>query len=119
MDKKAFIAIAVAVAGAAVVLAIPGTEWTRQESEAPAGTPRFTLERVAEHAAPGDCWQVIGGKVYDLTPYVASGVHPGGNSIVSGCGTDATALFQKAGHTEQAKAYLPNFYIGDVAPSAE
>ncbi|WP_204282235.1 cytochrome b5-like heme/steroid binding domain-containing protein [Serratia marcescens] len=35
----------------------------------------FTLEQVAEHHSPDDCWMAIHGKVYDLTPYVPN--HPG------------------------------------------
>ena len=51
----------------------------------------FTLVEVQKHNQAGDCWMVIDKQVYDVTPYVD--LHPGGPSIVQGCGKDATSLF--------------------------
>ena len=38
--------------------------------------PVYTLEEVAMHAAPGDCWVAIHGRALDVTDWLAS--HPGG-----------------------------------------
>lgn len=42
---------------------------------------KITLEQVAEHSKPDDCWLVIDGKVYDVTPFLDN--HPGGPEIVT------------------------------------
>lgn len=58
---------------------------------APAG-PILTLEEVATHNMPSDCWVAIDGAVYDLTGFVSR--HPGGSSRIENiCGTDASATF--------------------------
>ncbi|MDA1079715.1 MAG: cytochrome b5 domain-containing protein [bacterium] len=80
----------------------------------------FTLEEVAKHATPEDCYLAIEGKVYDVTAFIAGEKHLGGEAIVFGCGKDATAMFnerQSDGkpHSDQARSFLPNFYIGELA----
>ncbi len=65
---------------------------------------------------------IIADKVYNVTPFIASGQHPGGDDILKGCGKDASALFearQEPGeptepHSQGAHEYLVNFYIGDL-----
>lgn len=85
-----------------------------------ASTTAYAVEEITLHGAPEDCWLSINGKVYDVTSYIADGLHPGGEAILNGCGLeDATPLFtgikEGEGHPENAWNYLENFYIGDVA----
>lgn len=81
------------------------------------GTPKksgFTLTDISTHKDATSCWSAVNGKVYDLTSWI--GKHPGGDkAILSICGKDGTANFMKkhAG-SEEAKAQLPNFLIGDL-----
>lgn len=73
----------------------------------------FTPSEVAQHASAGDCWQIISGKVYDVTSYVND--HPGGPSILQGCGTDSTAMFNGVGkHAGKAASMLAQYYKGDL-----
>lgn len=52
------------------------------------------MDEVQRHCTAEDCWTVLHGKVYNLTPYF--GFHPGGAKILMACaGRDGTALFQK------------------------
>ena len=51
----------------------------------------YTLEEVAQHSTPDDCWTVHEGRVYDVTEYAK--VHPGGKKIFLGSGKDCTELF--------------------------
>lgn len=54
--------------------------------------PAFSAAEVAAHAVKDDCWVIIRGKVYDLSPWLAS--HPGGPSILlKHAGCDATEIF--------------------------
>jgi len=81
----------------------------------------FTLAEVKKHSTAEDCYLAIEGKVYDVTKFIASNKHPGGEAIVQGCGKDATTLFNTrpmgsdTPHSDKARSFLPSFYIGDLA----
>ncbi|CAM6018888.1 unnamed protein product [Sphagnum balticum] len=72
----------------------------------------FDLKEVAEHKAQDDCWMVIHGKVYDVTKFLDD--HPGGDEVLlQTAGTDATDDFDDAGHSDNAKVQMEDFYLGD------
>lgn len=81
----------------------------------------FTLADIAKHETAEDCWLAIEGGVYDVTPFIASGKHPGGEAILQGCGKDATELFNTrpmgsgTPHSDKARDNLINFKIGTLA----
>lgn len=79
----------------------------------------YTLEEVAMHSTPDDCWFVIEGDVYDATPYIARGIHPGGEAILDGCGKDVTEMFSStrggSGHSTSARNFSKQFIIGELA----
>lgn len=83
--------------------------------------PIYTLAEIAPHNNQNDCWIAIEGKVYDVTQMIPN--HPGGPSILQGCGKDATELFNTrpmgsgTPHSQQARSFLPNFYIGELSQS--
>jgi cytochrome b involved in lipid metabolism len=80
--------------------------------------PGFTLGQVAQHNSDDDCWLVIDNKVYDVTEFISG--HPGGQSIVEGCGKDATTLFETrpmgsgTPHSDRARTIREDYYIGDL-----
>jgi len=79
----------------------------------------YTLADLESHNQPEDCWFSIEGSVYDVTPYIKGGLHPGEDKILLGCGKDATELYAtKAGqgldHSDKARAYLKSFKIGEL-----
>lgn len=80
----------------------------------------ITLEQIAEHNNKDSCWMAIEGSVYDMTPFVASGFHPGGEAILAGCGIDATELFNnrpmgsKTPHSSTAKRMMEKYKIGSL-----
>ncbi len=94
--------------------ASPGTEMNQGAGE----TMTYTLEDVAVHNTKSDCWTVISGDVYDLSPLLASGKHPGGDAAVQACGKDGTTLFETrpmgsgTPHSTKAREGLANFLIG-------
>ncbi len=72
----------------------------------------LTLEEVARHSSPDDCWIVVGGEVYDVTQYLP--LHPAGASIVVPfCGKDATNVFLNT-HSTHAYTLLERYHIGSV-----
>jgi cytochrome b involved in lipid metabolism len=81
----------------------------------------FTLAQIAEHSTKDSCWMSIEGKVYDVTPFIAGGFHPGKLAILLGCGKDATELFNTrpmgsgTAHSKRAREMLPKYYIGELA----
>ncbi len=81
----------------------------------------YTMEQIAEHNDKNSCWFAIEGKVYDVTPFVKSGFHPGKDAILEGCGKDATELFNtrpmgsKTSHSDKARKSLDKYLIGELA----
>ena len=98
----------------------PSTQSTTTSATQGTTTKIFTLAEVAVHNKSTDCWLAIEGKVYDVTPFIASGKHPGGAAILEGCGKDATTLFMTrpmgsgTPHSANAQKNLVNFLIGDL-----
>jgi len=75
----------------------------------------LTMTELAKHNSAADCWQLINGQIYDLSSYISSNAHPGGNTILQGCGQDATAMFEAIGkHNGKAQAMLPNYLLGPI-----
>lgn len=74
----------------------------------------FSGQEVAEHNTASDCWIIMNGKVYDVTPFVNR--HPGGASeITEMCGTDASEDFlgEHSGQKEPEK-WLETLMIGTL-----
>ena len=59
--------------------------------ESKAAPDRYTLEEVARHSSPSDCWLIIRRKVYDVSPWIRR--HPGGDLLLVKAGRDCTQLF--------------------------
>ncbi|KGN49837.1 cytochrome b5 [Cucumis sativus] len=82
-----------------------------------ASDPKVHLfEEVAKHNKTKDCWLVISGKVYDVTPFMED--HPGGDEVLlSATGKDATNDFEDVGHSDSAREMMDKYYIGEIDPS--
>lgn len=69
----------------------------------------YTLEEVAKHRKDGDLWVAINGKVYDISKF---NEHPGGQSVLrDNAGSDASDVFENAGHDETNLAELNEKYL--------
>ena len=79
-----------------------------------ASTPAtFSAEEVAHHDSEEDCWLVIGGVVYDVTPFLRS--HPGGIAIVLPyAGRDATRIFHELHDLDFLKEFGRRYVIGTL-----
>ncbi|CAA0813055.1 Cytochrome b5 isoform E [Striga hermonthica] len=63
-----------------------------------------------------DCWLIISGKVYDVTPFMDD--HPGGDEVLlSATGKDATNDFEDVGHSDSAREMLDKYYVGEIDPA--
>lgn len=85
-----------------------------EESAPPAGAAALTAEEVALRNTVDNCWVIIEGNVYDMTPFASR--HPGGQSNIERlCGTDGTALFQgQHGGSSEPAAELEQLLLGPL-----
>ncbi|KAE8680413.1 Cytochrome b5 [Hibiscus syriacus] len=75
-----------------------------------------SFEEVAKHNKIKDCWLIISGKVYDVTPFMDD--HPGGGEVLlSATGKDGTNDFEDIGHSNDARDMMEKYYIGDIDSS--
>ncbi|KAG8092291.1 hypothetical protein GUJ93_ZPchr0012g19524 [Zizania palustris] len=76
----------------------------------------FGFEEVASHNVTKDCWIIIAGKVYDVTPFMDE--HPGGDEVLLAVtGKDATNDFEDIGHSESAREMMDKYHIGEIDAS--
>ena len=76
-----------------------------------AGRKTFTAAEVAVHNTADDCWLVVDGVVYDVTPFLSE--HPGGKKVVvAQAGKDATAKFRLFHQPSVLKKYGPSLEVG-------
>jgi cytochrome b involved in lipid metabolism len=75
----------------------------------------FTLEEVAMHNTPDDCWVTAKGVVYDVTDYID--LHPGGSkAIVRHAGQVVDSDFDF--HSPHAQVHVwPRYAIGHIKSS--
>ena len=77
--------------------------------------PAFTLDEVADHCWPEDCWLVLYDRVYDVTRFLA--LHPAGADIMlESAGRDATSAFHGVGHSKEALDMMKEYQIGVLVP---
>lgn len=78
-------------------------------------TRTITLDEVAWHDTPDDCWLVIYDYVYDCTEFLRN--HPGGvDVLLEYAGRDATLAFIGTGHSAVARTTLDRYKIGELPP---
>jgi linoleoyl-CoA desaturase len=73
----------------------------------------YTLEELDRHKGPESFWMAVGDSVYDISSFVLSDRHPGGDLIYQGVGREATVLFRSA-HPARTNAVLAKYYIGEL-----
>ncbi|XP_019459775.1 PREDICTED: cytochrome b5-like [Lupinus angustifolius] len=73
----------------------------------------YTFDEVAKHNHKKDCWIVVHGKVYDVTPFLDD--HPGGDEpLLMATGKDATIDFEDIGHSDTAIEDMQQYYVGEI-----
>ncbi|KAF5393161.1 hypothetical protein D9757_001177 [Collybiopsis confluens] len=71
----------------------------------------ITLEQLKTNNSKASIWLLIDGKVYDCTKFTDE--HPGGDEVIlAEAGKDATEAFEDVGHSDEARALLPDMLIG-------
>ncbi|EIM88355.1 cytochrome b5 [Stereum hirsutum FP-91666 SS1] len=76
----------------------------------------ITFDQLKEHTNKTNMWLLIDGKVYDVAGFLDE--HPGGDEVIlSEAGKDATEAFEDVGHSDEARAMLPNMLVGEFEKS--
>ena len=118
MMKKLFISstllFGIAVAGYWLAAALT-PEPVGQTAVAAPTEKQYSLQDVAKHATPGDCWMSINGQVYDFTAYLPG--HPADPAVIQPwCGKDASEAYRTKTrgrpHSPYADTLLPRYRIG-------
>ncbi len=75
----------------------------------------YTMADVSQHSNSTNCWAVVNGGVYNLTPYLYR--HPGGyNYILSMCGKDGSSNFTaQHGGQKRPESELSKLKIGNLS----
>ncbi|TDH73263.1 hypothetical protein CCR75_004086 [Bremia lactucae] len=79
------------------------------------GTPHrdISMEDVSRHCTESDCWSVLDGKVYNMTPYFK--YHPGGVAeLLRAAGGDCTDLFNEKHPWVNGHGMLDKCYVGQL-----
>ncbi|KAI8373350.1 FAD binding domain-containing protein [Blakeslea trispora] len=92
----------------------PTTQDEIKQSEEPKKKMgEYTLEDVAKHNKPEDCWVVVNGQVLDVTDFLPD--HPGGKkAILIYAGRDATEEFNMLHKPDVVEKYAPSAIIGTL-----
>uniref|UniRef100_H3H0M0 Cytochrome-b5 reductase n=1 Tax=Phytophthora ramorum TaxID=164328 RepID=H3H0M0_PHYRM len=83
------------------------------------GPPRraISMQEVNRHNIEDDCWSVLDGKVYNMTPYLK--FHPGGVAdLLLSAGGDCTDLFNEKHPWVNGHSMLEKCYIGQLDPES-
>jgi nitrate reductase (NAD(P)H) len=73
--------------------------------------------QVRRHASIESAWLVAGGYVYDVTEYLATAAHPGGDmSILRKCGGKVDCSQDLQFHSPKGKQLWKRYKIGKVIP---
>lgn len=78
---------------------------------------RISLDDVARHNTPDNCWMAINGQVYDVTGYLPE--HPSRPSIIlQWCGREASEAYRtktkERPHSPNADRLLSDYWIGEA-----
>ncbi|KAK2465950.1 hypothetical protein APHAL10511_001591 [Amanita phalloides] len=75
-----------------------------------------SLEELRANKTREKLYVLIHEKVYDVTKFLDE--HPGGDEVIlAEAGHDATEAFEDVGHSDEARALLPDMFVGDIEPS--
>lgn len=74
----------------------------------------FSDEEIAQHCSKDSCWLLLGDRVYNVTEFLR--LHPGGETLIlRHSGTDVSQVVDGPPHrhSENARRWMEQYYIGD------
>ncbi|KAI9472233.1 MAG: FAD binding domain-containing protein [Benjaminiella poitrasii] len=89
------------------------SEPAKEAANEPKKMGEYTLDDVAKHNKPDDCWVVVNGQVLDVSDFLPD--HPGGKkAILIYAGRDATEEFNMMHKPDVVQKYAPAAIIGTL-----
>lgn len=80
--------------------------------------PEYTMDDVAKHNKPTDCWMVVNGEVLDVTKFLDE--HPGGReALLLFAGRNATEEFNMLHKPDVIAKFAPEVVIGKLKGAAK
>ncbi|KXN89462.1 Cytochrome b5 [Leucoagaricus sp. SymC.cos] len=80
--------------------------------------PTVTLEQLRAHKTRDSLYLLLHGNVYDVTKFLDE--HPGGDEVIlAEAGQDSTEAFEDVGHSDEARALLPDMLVGDFEQGSD
>ncbi|KAI0353498.1 cytochrome b5 [Pilatotrama ljubarskyi] len=77
-----------------------------------------TYAELKAHSTKESLYILLHEKVYDVTKFIDE--HPGGDEVIlAEAGRDATEAFEDVGHSDEARALLPDMLVGDFEKTDE
>lgn len=76
-----------------------------------------SLEEVAQHDKAEDAWIIVDNVVYDISKFLRTEVHPGGDVIFTQAGKDATDIFHAYHPAYVAQRKFPKYRVGKLESS--
>jgi delta8-fatty-acid desaturase len=92
---------------------------TEKEKRLDKGNREFTIEDVAQHIKNDDAWIIVDGAVYDISKFLRTEIHPGGDIIFTQAGRDATDIFYAYHPNYVFKRKLPKYRLGALKDPPE
>ncbi|KAF5364272.1 hypothetical protein D9756_000287 [Leucocoprinus leucothites] len=77
-----------------------------------------TLDELRANKTREKLYILLHGKVYNVTKFLDE--HPGGDEVIlAEAGQDATEAFEDVGHSDEARALLPDMLVGEFEQGSE
>jgi len=77
-----------------------------------------TVDELRANKSKDSFFILLHNKVYNVTKFMDE--HPGGDEVIlNEGGQDATEAFEDVGHSDEARALLPDMFIGDFEKGSE
>ncbi|KAJ3540671.1 hypothetical protein NM688_g6193 [Phlebia brevispora] len=81
-------------------------------------TKIITYDELKANSNKDSLYILLHEKVYNVTKFIDE--HPGGDEVIlAEAGKDATEAFEDVGHSDEARALLPNMLIGEFEKGGE
>jgi len=79
----------------------------------------LTVEKVAAHTSQDSSWVIIDNVVYDISKFLRTEIHPGGEVVLTQAGKDVTDVFHAYHPNYVVKRKLPKYKVGPLTNPPE
>jgi cytochrome b involved in lipid metabolism len=108
-----FVAVIIIVFGGKFITGQNTQSGTQNTNLILSTTTDITLQDVAKHNTATNCWEIVNGKVYNVTDIITT--HKNSSDLVIPyCGKDATAAYNNGNHSQRSDNKLAGYFVGNL-----